>query len=269
MKISRSSSRAATIESTVASASDHPPAIDPLPRHVAVIMDGNGRWAQQRGLSRQAGHRAGTENIRRNIERFAEHGVGFLTLYAFSTENWTRPKREVNGLIRLLGRVLDRELAQLHKNGIRLLHLGELDVLPEQLQRRVVDAIKLTRDNTGMTVSLAFNYGGRAEIVQAVRRIVADGLPADAIDEATIASYLYTNGVPDPDLIIRTGGDMRLSNFLLWQAAYAEFYSTPTYWPDFGRDDIDQALQTFAARERRFGSVPGINGDTTPATPSP
>jgi undecaprenyl diphosphate synthase len=261
VKIPRSSSRAPTIESTAAATPDPLPAIDPLPRHVAVIMDGNGRWAQQRGLSRQAGHRAGTENIRRNIERFAEHGVEFLTLYAFSTENWTRPKREVNGLIRLLGRVLDRELAQLHNNGIRLLHLGELDVLPEQLQRRVVDAIKLTRDNTGMTVSLAFNYGGRAEIVQAVRRIVADGLPADSIDEATIASHLYTSGVPDPDLIVRTGGDMRLSNFLLWQAAYAEFYSTPTYWPDFGRDDIDKALETFAARERRFGAVSGINGD--------
>jgi undecaprenyl diphosphate synthase len=258
VKTPRSALHTATIAPSPAA--DHRPVIDPLPRHVAVIMDGNGRWAQQRGLSRQAGHRAGTENIRRNIERFAEHGVQFLTLYAFSTENWTRPKREVNGLIRLLGRVLDRELAQLHGHGIRLLHLGELEVLPDQLQRRVIDAIALTSNNTGMTVSLAFNYGGRAEIVQAVRRIVADGIPSEAIDEATIASYLYTRGVPDPDLIIRTGGDMRLSNFLLWQAAYAEFYSTPTFWPDFGCAEIDEALLTYAARERRFGSVPDANG---------
>jgi undecaprenyl diphosphate synthase len=262
VKISQAFPRASSVASSPDSvpAPDHQAPIEPLPRHVAVIMDGNGRWAQQRGLSRQAGHRAGTENIRRNIERFAEHGVQFLTLYAFSTENWTRPKREVNALIRLLGRVLDRELGQLHANGIRLLHLGDLDVLPEQLQRRVTDAIGLTAGNTGMTVSLAFNYGGRAEIIRAVRRIVADGVPGDSIDEATIRSYLYTSGVPDPDLIIRTGGDMRLSNFLLWQAAYAEFYSTPTYWPDFGRDEIDQALRTFAERDRRFGSIAGING---------
>ncbi len=230
------------------------------PRHVAIIMDGNGRWAQRRGLTRADGHEAGTENISPIIRACPPLGIEYLTLYAFSTENWTRPKLEVNALIRLLGRVLDRELGQLHANGIRLLHLGDLDVLPEQLQRRVTDAIGLTAGNTGMTVSLAFNYGGRAEIIRAVRRIVADGVPGDSIDEATIRSYLYTSGVPDPDLIIRTGGDMRLSNFLLWQAAYAEFYATDTYWPDFGREEIDRALRAFALRDRRFGAAPNANG---------
>jgi undecaprenyl diphosphate synthase len=237
------------------------PPITPLPRHVAVIMDGNGRWARERGLSRQAGHRAGTENIRRNIEHFAQRGVQYLTLYAFSTENWKRSKREVEGLMRILGRVINREIGHLHENGIRLRHLGRLDALPPRLQKQVQDAIDLTRDNTRMTVSVAFNYGGRAEIVHAVQRIVANGVPPAAIDEALVSSYLDTAGVPDPDLIVRTGGEMRLSNFLLWQAAYAEFYATPTYWPDFGRDEIDEALRTYAARERRFGGVPGADGE--------
>ena len=234
--------------------------ISPLPRHVAIIMDGNGRWAQQRGLSRQAGHRAGTENIRRVIERFAEHGVEYLTLYAFSTENWKRSKAEVEGLIRILGRVISREIGHFHENGIRLRHLGRLDALPSRLQKQVLDAIELTKDNTRMTLCVAFNYGSRAEIVHAVQRIVADGVPPEQIDDERIQSYLYTAGMPDPDLIIRTGGEMRLSNFLLWQAAYAELYPTQTYWPDFGRDDIDEALQTYAARERRFGAVPARNG---------
>ena len=235
-------------------------AIVPLPRHVAVIMDGNGRWAQQRGLSRQAGHRAGTENIRRNIERFAEHGVEYLTLYAFSTENWKRSKREVDGLIRILGRVINREIGHFHENGIRLRHLGRLDALPPRLQREVQDAIELTRHNTRMTLSVAFNYGSRVEIVHAVQRMMEDGVEPEAVNEDLFSSYLYTAGTPDPDLIIRTGGDMRLSNFLLWQAAYAEFYATPTYWPDFGRDEIDQALREYAARERRFGGLPERDG---------
>jgi len=249
----------------LATAPEHQPLppITPLPRHVAVIMDGNGRWARERGLSRQAGHRAGTENIRRNIEHFAERGVPYLTLYAFSTENWKRSKREVEGLLRILGRVINREIGHLHENGIRLRHLGRLDALPPRLQKQVQDAIELTKNNTGMTVSVAFNYGGRAEIVHAVQQIVADGVPAAEIDEALICSYLDTAGVPDPDLIIRTGGEMRLSNFLLWQAAYAEFYATPTYWPDFGRDQIDEALRTYAARDRRFGGVPDGAGEAS------
>jgi undecaprenyl diphosphate synthase len=241
------------------------PRIAPLPRHVAVIMDGNGRWAQQRGLSRQAGHRAGTENIRRNIERFAEHGIECLTLYAFSTENWKRSRREVDGLIRILGRVINREIGHFHKNGIRLRHLGRLDALPVRLQKQVHDAIELTKDNSRMTLAVAFNYGSRMEIVEAVRRVIADGIQPDAVDEQVFASYLDTAGLPDPDLIIRTGGEMRLSNFLLWQAAYAELYSTPTYWPDFGRDEIDQALESYASRERRFGAAPAGNGKRTPA----
>ena len=238
------------------SQSDDAEPITPLPRHVAIIMDGNGRWAQERGLSRQAGHRAGTENIRRIIECFAEHGIEYLTLYAFSTENWRRSKREVDGLLRILGRVINREIGHLHKNGIRLRHIGRLDALPPRLQRQVADAIELTKANTHMTVSVAFNYGGRAEIADALRQIVIDGVPPEQIDERLIARHLYTADIPDPDLIIRTGGEMRLSNFLLWQAAYAEFYVTPTYWPDFGREEIDRALRSFAARERRFGAAP-------------
>ena len=230
------------------------------PRHVAIIMDGNGRWAQERGLTRSAGHRAGTENIRAVIQRMAEHGVQYLTLYAFSTENWQRSKTEIDGLMRILGRALSREVAHLHEHGARLVHIGRLEALPERLQRKVQEAIQLTRENTGITVALAFNYGGRAEIANAVQRLIADGVPPEAVDEQRIASYLYTADLPDPDLIVRTGGEMRLSNFLLWQAAYAEFYATPTYWPDFGAAEIDRALHAYTARERRYGAVPRKNG---------
>jgi undecaprenyl diphosphate synthase len=231
-----------------------------VPRHVAIIMDGNGRWAQERGLSRQQGHRAGTENIRRIIQTFGERGVRCLTLYAFSTENWTRPRREVNALMRLIPRVIQREVKELHRNGVRLVHVGSLEPLDENVRRKVEDAIELTRDNDRMTVALAFNYGGRAEIVDAVRRIVDEGVAAERVDEALFSSYLYTQGLPDPDLVIRTGGEMRLSNFLLWQSAYAEFHATPTYWPDFNETEIDRALEAYASRERRFGDVPARNG---------
>jgi undecaprenyl diphosphate synthase len=245
------------------------PSSDNVPVHVAVIMDGNGRWAAQRGLSRQAGHRAGTENIRRIIETFADRGVSYLTLYAFSTENWGRPRREVSALIKLLGRVLERELKALHKNGVRLVHFGSLAPLSPELQKKVCDAIELTKDNKGLTVCLAFNYGGRAEIVEAVRRIVVEGIPASDITEDVVGAHLNTRGIPDPDLIIRTAGEMRLSNFLLWQAAYAEYYSTPTYWPDFNESEIDLALESYAQRERSFGKVKarrpaGLNGYSRP-----
>ncbi len=224
-------------------------------------MDGNGRWARERGLSRQAGHRAGTENIRRIIEHFAQREVKYLTLFAFSTENWVRPRAEVNALIRLLGRVLERELRALHENGVRLVHAGSLAPLSPDLQRKVRDAIELTKNNTRLTVCLAFNYGGRADIVEAARRIIRAGIPADALTEDLFASYLSTAGIPDPDLIIRTAGEMRLSNFLIWQAAYAEYYSTPAYWPDFDEDQVDRALEAYAARVRRFGGVaPGKGG---------
>jgi undecaprenyl diphosphate synthase len=218
-------------------------------------MDGNGRWAKERGLSRQAGHRAGTENIRRIIRYLGERGVPYLTLYAFSTENWARPRPEVRALMQLVARVIKREIKELHERGVRLVHLGRLDNLAPSLRRQVIDAIDLTKGNTEMTVAVAFDYGGRAELVDAVRRIIVDGLSPDKVDEETISSYLYTAGMPDPDLVIRTAGEMRLSNFLIWQAAYAEYYSTPTYWPDFGPENIEEALRAYAGRERRFGGL--------------
>ena len=231
-------------------------AFEKLPKHVAIIMDGNGRWAQQHGRSRQAGHRAGTENIRQAIETFARYEVPILTLFAFSTENWSRPRREVNYLIRLIDHFIERELKALHQNGVRLRHLGSLAPLSSQLQRRVEEAVEQTKGNDRITVNMAFNYGGRQEIVDAVRRIVEDGVPAERIDEALFSSYLYTADLPDPDLLIRTAGEMRLSNFLLWQCHYAEYYVTPTYWPDFGSEEIEQALLVYSQRQRRFGGAP-------------
>ena len=228
-------------------------------------MDGNGRWAQERGFSRQAGHRAGTENIRRIIEAFARREVRYLTFFAFSTENWSRPRREVDAILRIASRVIERELGSLHENGVRLLHLGSLERLSPELRRRVEDAIELTKNNQGLTVCIAFNYGGRAEIVDAVRRIVADGVPAAAVDEDLVSRYLNTNELPDPDLVIRTGGEMRLSNFLIWQAAYTEYYSTPTFWPDFDEAEVDFALETYGQRSRRFGGLSRRRG-SEPAT---
>ena len=249
-----------------------PPPTILVPRHVAVIMDANGRWAAARGLSRTDGHQAGTENIRRVIQRFAEHDVQYLTLFAFSTENWARPKREVRGLMRILSRTVRREVEPLHEARIRLQYIGRLEELQPWLQQQIVDAVERTRENTGMTVCVAFNYGGRSEVVDAVRRIVADGVATEAITEDTIRRYLYTAEIPDPDLVIRTGGDLRLSNFLIWQAAYAEYYFTPTYWPDFGEEEVDASLAAFAQRTRKFGGVdpacppaslskPGSNGN--------
>lgn len=231
-----------------------------IPRHVAIIMDGNGRWAKERGLSRQKGHRAGAENIRRVIRGMGERGVEVLTLYAFSTENWTRPRTEVSALIRLIPRFIKSELRELHENGVRLVHIGDLNALADPIRRQVEDAIELTKGNDRMTVALAFNYGGRAEIVEAVRRIVTDNTPAARIDESLLSSYLYTAAIGDPDLVVRTAGEMRLSNFLLWQSAYAEFYSTPTFWPDFDEAAMDEALQAYAARTRKFGAVQPRNG---------
>ncbi len=227
----------------------------PIPRHVAIIMDGNGRWAQQRRLSRLAGHRAGTDNIRRVIQAFADHGIEFLTLYAFSTENWSRPRAEVRGLFRLLSQVIDRETENFRRQGVRICHLGRLEGLDPWLRQRVERALEATKDGQRMTVSIAFNYGGRAEIVDAVRRIVEAGLSAEAITEEAFAAYLYTADIPDPDLIIRTAGEMRLSNFLIWQAAYAEYYATPAFWPDFDEAEIEAALAAFAQRQRRFGAL--------------
>lgn len=229
--------------------------ISPIPNHVAVIMDGNGRWAKQRKLPRLAGHHAGTENIRNVIRCFAEYEVKYLTLFAFSTENWNRPQDEIQGLMGILEDVVDRETQELHNEGVRLLHLGRLERFSQELQRKIEYAIELTQDNTRMTLSLAADYGGRGEIVDAVKRIVSDGIPPENIDEAILSSYLYTTSLPDPDLIIRTGNEMRTSNFLLWQAAYSEYYFTATLWPDFGREDIERALIAYSRRERRFGGI--------------
>ena len=237
--------------------SEAPPILDlpRVPQHVAIIMDGNGRWARSRGKPRIAGHRAGTENIRRVIERFAAYDVAYLTLYAFSTENWDRPRWEVRGLMALLSRFLKQETQNLHEEGIRLVHIGDLSPLNANLRRQVLEAIELTKANTRMTLAIAFNYGGRAEIVGAVQRIITDGIPAAQIDEELIERYLFTHGLPDPDLIIRTAGELRLSNFLLWQGAYAEFCFTDVYWPDFDIRHIDEALDAYSQRLRRFGGL--------------
>ena len=229
--------------------------ISPLPNHVAIIMDGNGRWAKQRGLPRLAGHEAGTTNVRRVVDRFNNYKVKYLTLYAFSTENWRRPDEEVNGLIHILARMIDRETKALHERGVRLFHLGKADSLSEELRAKVNKAIELTKNNTGITLSIAFDYGGRAEILDAVRRIVRDGIRPEDITESLFSSYLYTPNVPEPDLIIRTAGEMRLSNFLIWQSAYSEYYATPTLWPDFKDEEVDKALIAYSRRERRFGGL--------------
>ena len=229
--------------------------ISPLPSHVAIIMDGNGRWAKQRGLPRLAGHEAGTSNVRRVVDRFNNYEVKYLTLYAFSTENWRRPDEEVNGLIHIFARMIDRETKALHEKGVRLFHLGKADSLSEELQTKVNKAIELTKNNKGITLSIAFDYGGRAEILDAVRRIVRDGIRPEDITDSLFSSYLYTPNVPEPDLIIRTAGEMRLSNFLIWQSAYSEYYSTPTLWPDFKDEEVDKALIAYSRRERRFGGL--------------
>jgi undecaprenyl diphosphate synthase len=229
--------------------------ISPLPNHVAIIMDGNGRWAKQRGLPRLAGHDAGTNNVRRVVDRFNNYKVKYLTLYAFSTENWRRPDDEVNGLIHILARMIDRETKALHEKGVRLFHLGKADSLSEELRAKVNKAIELTKNNTGITLSIAFDYGGRAEILDAVRCIVRDGIRPEDITESLFSSYLYTPNVPEPDLIIRTAGEMRLSNFLIWQSAYSEYYATPTLWPDFKDEEVDKALIAYSRRERRFGGL--------------
>lgn len=224
-----------------------------VPYHLAIIMDGNGRWARARGLPRLAGHRAGTENIRRILEACVEYGVKILTIYAFSTENWGRPAAEVRGLIGILSEVIEREVQNLHKNGVQLRHIGRLEGIPQKLQRKVLDAIELTKNNDRLILNVAFNYGGRAEILDAVRGILEDGVESDQLDEELFSQYLYTTGLPDPDLIIRTAGEVRISNFLIWQAAYAEYYATPTYWPDFDKEELYKALLEYSRRERRFG----------------
>jgi len=225
------------------------------PQHVAIIMDGNGRWAKKRHLPRIAGHNAGGDNIRPVVKIFANYGVKYLTLYMFSTENWNRPRLEVAGLLSLLAKKIDQETQAFHQDNIRLVHLGRLDRLSQKLRKKVQAAVELTKNNTGLTLCLAFDYGGRDELVQAARRIASAGIPGDNIDESVLARYLYLSDIPDPDLVIRTGGESRLSNFLLWQTAYSELYFTPVLWPDFGHKDVEEALSEYKRRQRRFGKV--------------
>ena len=233
------------------------PAFDGLriPYHVGIVMDGNGRWAQQRGQPRVFGHRAGTQNIRRVLEASVNAGIKVLTIYAFSTENWSRPPAEVRGLMQLLSRTIRDQLQELHGNGVQIRHSGSLIGISDTLKRQIAEALELTRNNDRITLNVAFNYGGRAEIIDAVQRIIADGLRPEAVTEDVFSHYLYTQGLPDPDLIIRTGGEYRLSNFLIWQAAYAEYYATPTYWPDFDENELRHALIAYTERDRRFGKV--------------
>ena len=229
--------------------------LERIPFHVGIIMDGNGRWARQRGLPRLAGHRAGVENIRRVLRGSVEFGVKMLTIYAFSTENWKRPAEEVDGLLGLFAGVIDRELDELHREGVQLRCIGRREGISESLESKVRRAIEVTRENDQLILNVAFNYGGRAEIVDAVQRIVRDRVAAEDVTEELVGDYLYTAGCPDPDLIIRTSGEFRTSNFLIWQAAYAEYYVTPTFWPDFDKDELFQALLAYSQRERRFGDA--------------
>lgn len=225
------------------------------PGHIAIIMDGNGRWAERRGLPRLDGHRVGTEKIQRVVRFISQHQVPFLTLYAFSTENWTRPKDEIQGLMGILEEVILREVDSFDRLKIKLNHLGRLDRLSPALRRGILNATKRTSQNEGMTLSVAFDYGGRQEILQAIRKLLEARIPSNEVTESLFQNYLYTNAIPDPDLIIRTGGEMRMSNFLLWQAAYSEYYSTPVLWPDFDEDEILKALEHYTRRQRRFGGL--------------
>jgi undecaprenyl diphosphate synthase len=231
-----------------------------IPTHVAIIMDGNGRWALARGLPRLLGHRAGTENLRRIITACVEFGVKYLTIYAFSTENWGRPREEVEGLMNILEDVIDRELAELNQEGVKLRHIGRLERLDPKLQEKVMDAIELTKHNERLVLNVAFNYGGRDEIINAIQKMIKDGVKVEEVTSDLVSQYLYTAGVPDPDLIIRTSGELRVSNFLIWQGAYSEWYVTSVYWPDFNKDEFRKALDTFAKRDRRYGGLSPMDG---------
>ena len=232
-----------------------------LPRHIAIIMDGNGRWARARGLPRIAGHRRGAEAVRRTLTATAELGVPYLTLFGFSSENWKRPLAEVDDLMGLLRHYLRGEIAELHRNGVRLRVIGERGRLAPDIVTLIENAEALTFDNTGVKLTIALSYGGRAEIIAAMRilagKAVAGKLAPEAIDEAEVARHLFTADIPDPDLLIRTSGEQRISNFLLWQCAYAELVFTKTLWPDFGRADLEQAIADYGGRERRYGASVG------------
>ncbi|HKQ46508.1 MAG TPA: isoprenyl transferase [Phycisphaerae bacterium] len=230
-----------------------------VPRHIAIIMDGNGRWAQRRGLPRLRGHEAGADKVQEIVTRCSRLGVGYLTLYSFSTENWNRPETEVGHLMRLYVEYLIKERVEIMENGVRLVQIGRRAGLPDDVLRELDETMRLSKDNPGMTLCLALNYSGRMELTDAVRniarRVAAGGLAPDEIEEQTITDALYTAGIPDPDLLIRTAGEMRISNFLLWQISYAELVVTEVCWPDFGSAALDEAIKEFGKRNRRFGNV--------------
>ncbi len=224
-----------------------------FPNHIAIIMDGNRRWAEQHGLPRIEGHRAGIKSLRSIMDYLSKRQLKYLTVYGFSTENWGRSIEEVKGLLQLLEETINKETPELHKRGVRLRHLGRLEELPVGPKQTIIRAAELTENNTGMTFSFAFNYGGRTEIIDAVRRIIAEGTPPKNIDEKLFNNYLYSAGLPDIDLVIRPGGVIRLSNFLMWQTAYSEYYFTNVLWPDFDEKEIEKALLSYSQRQRRFG----------------
>jgi len=226
-----------------------------LPTHVAIVPDGNGRWAELRGLPRLSGHHAGAENMRHMVEYLSEYPIKYVTLYGFSTENWSRPEDEVRGLFSILEEFINQYVLEIHKRGIKLRHIGRLNELPQGLQLAINRAVELTKNNNGMTLNVAFNYGGRVEILDAVRRLIAEGVSHQNIDEGLFSNYLYTDGLPDVDLLIRTGDELRLSNFLIWQTAYSEYYFTEVLWPDFSKKEIEKALLSYSQRQRRFGGL--------------
>jgi len=229
-----------------------------VPQHVAIIMDGNGRWAERRGLPRIEGHRRGANCAREAVATCLDHGVKFLTLYAFSTENWSRPLTEVLGIFGLMADIMDKAIDFARERGVRFQSLGRTDGLPPKVQEIIARATEATRDLRAFTVSVCLNYGARDEILTAVRRLMSDGVAPGDVSESLFARYLHTSNLPDPDLIIRTGGEQRLSNFLLWQAAYAELYFTDVLWPDFRREELVKALESYGGRQRRFGTVSGV-----------
>jgi len=232
---------------------------DKLPKHIAIIMDGNGRWARERGLPRISGHRAGMQSVKTAVRLSGELGIKVLTLYAFSTENWTRPKKEINALMRLLREYLHKEIDELHQNNVKINFMGQIDELPKLIQQDLKRAKGKTAHNTGLLLNVALNYSGRADIINAIKNLITDienkKCKKEDINETLFGKYLYTGSLPEPDLLIRTSGEMRVSNFLLWQIAYTEIYVTPIYWPDFSREHLLSAIIDYQKRERRFGGV--------------
>ncbi len=235
-----------------------PPAVkkfERFPAHVAIVPDGNGRWARKRGLPRVAGHREGIINMLRMINYISEYPIPYVTFYGFSTENWRRPETEVRGLFVLVDNFVNEHLKEIHAKNIKVRHIGRMQGLPEYLQKAIQRAIDLTEHNTGMTLGIAWNYGGRGEIIDAAAKLMKEGVKPEDLTEEKFADYLYTTGMPDVDLLIRTGNETRLSNFLIWQAAYAEYYFTDVLWPDFGKEEIEKALTAYSQRKRRFGGL--------------